>query len=159
LYITTAEKENTGTAGQVLEISDADEFSGAIKAGSKSTEPFILKLTGGLGGTIASLPAGTTQVLVNYEELGDAGLRIGTTEIPEIIKTGVTFYADRTFADGTVLMTFPEGTEVNPADFNVCWSREIGGRASRFVRLATVENEDGTISLVKSSYGTVISFR
>ena len=102
--------------------------------------------------------------LCDLSQTGDSHIE-GSLDVFQVFHNSCTdeelsvLHADRTFADGTVLMTFPEGTEVNLADFNVCWSREIDGRASRFVRLATVANEDGTVSLVKSSYGTVISFR
>ena len=130
LYITTAEKVAAGEPimGQVLEISDAAEFYGTIKGNSKIDEPFILKLTGGFGGTITSLPLGTTNIVVNYDGVpSSTGLRIAATSIPSPLKSSVVFYSAAGIKGETVLMTFPEGATVNADEFSIYAADGVDG--------------------------------
>ena len=147
LYLQAA----AGNTAQTLELSDADGFLGTIADGGTgaANEKLILKLTGGFGGTITSLPTGTTQVLVNYDGLPDGkGLRIATTTIPEPLKTTATFYSESiAFTNGCVLMTFPEGTTVDPSEFTVKYAYGQAGIGVTFANLKTVSNADGTVSL------------
>ena len=143
--------EDSGTAGQTLELRSAAGFLGAI-TGTRAYDrgAFILKLTGGFGGTIASLPANTTQVLVNIDDVTTAnGLRVATTTIPDPLKTALVLYTDKkdTLSGGDVVMTFPAGTTVDPAEFTVFFAYGVSGAASA-LPLETAENADGTVSLV-----------
>ncbi len=147
LYI----KAVSGNTATMFQFSDAAGFFGTIEDGGTgaANEKTMLKLTGGFGGTITSLPAGTTQVLVNYDGLPDGkGLRIATTTIPEPLKTTVTFYSESVaFTNGCVLMTFPEGTTVDPSEFTVKYAYGQTSTAVAFANLKTVLNADGTVSL------------
>ena len=143
----------SGSEGQVLELQNAEGFSGTI-TGSKytasATGTFVLKLTGGFSGTITSLPSDTTQVLVNYDGLPSRkGLRVATSTIPDPLKTALTLYTDKnaTLSAGAAVMTFPAGTTVDPAEFTVGFAYGVSGTAAT-LPLATTENGDGTISLV-----------
>lgn len=143
----------SGSAGQVLELQNAAGFSGTI-TGSKSkadaTGTFALKLTGGFSGTITSLPSDTTQVLVNYDGLPSGkGLRVATTTIPDPLKTTLVLYTDTkdTLSAGDIVMTFPAGTTVDPAEFTVAFAYGVSGAAAP-LPLETAENGDGTVSLV-----------
>ena len=112
---------------------------------------FYLKLTGGFGGTITSLPAKNTQeVRVNIDGLSsDKGLRIATTTIPTPIKQKVVFYSDTkdSLSAGDVLMTFPSGTAVDPSAFTVKFATGVSASGGE-VATKSVLNGDGTISLV-----------
>jgi len=157
LYIMTAQE--AGTDGQSLEIADAAGFYGTIATNNYSTEPFTLKLTGGFGGTVASLPAGTTNVLVNYDGLpAAAGLRVAATTIPPALKTAATFYFAADIPEGSVLMTFPEGTAVDPDEFDIRRAAGPEGAGRRITALGTKTNGDGTVSLVKLC-GFIFIFR
>ena len=143
----------SGEDAQVLELQDAAGFSGTI-TGSKytvnATGTFVFKLTGGFSGTITSLPSDTTQVLVNYDGLSSGkGLRVATTTIPDPLKTALVLYTDKkdTLSGGDVVMTFPAGTTVDPAEFTVFFAYGVSGAASA-LPLETAENADGTVSLV-----------
>jgi len=160
LYILTAASVPAESNGQSLELSDAADFYGTIATNNYSSEPFTLKLTGGFGGTVTSLPKGTTQVLVNYDALSSAaGLRVATTTIPPALKTAVTFYSATEIPDGAVLMTFPAGAVVDPAEFSVHRTVGVDGAARRIAKLAAKVNGDGTISLLRSSNGFIIQFK
>ena len=146
----------SGSRGQVLELQDAAGFFGTI-TGSKytanATGTFVLKLTGGFSGTITSLPLDTTQVLVNYDGLfSGKGLRVATTTVPNPLKTALVLYTDKkdTLSGGDVVMTFPAGTTVDPAEFTVAFAYGVSGAASA-LPLETAENADGTVSLVVKS--------
>ena len=146
--------EDSGTAGQTLELRSAAGFLGAI-TGTRAYDrgAFILKLTGGFGGTIASLPANTTQVLVNIDDVTTAnGLRVATTTIPDPLKTALVLYTDKkdTLSGGDVVMTFPAGTTVDPAEFTVAFAYGASGAAAS-LPLEKVVNSDGTITLVVKS--------
>ena len=112
---------------------------------------FYLKLTGGFGGTITSLPAKNTQeVRVNIDGLSsDKGLRIATTTIPTPIKQKVVFYSDTkdSLSAGDVLMTFPSGTAVDSSAFTVKFATGVSAAGGE-VDTKSVSNGDGTISLV-----------
>ena len=138
-----------------LELSDAAGFLGTIVDGGTgaANEKLVLKLTGGFGGTITSLPAGTTKVLVNYDGLtAGKGLRIATTTIPAAILNTVTFYSTKNvFMDGDVLMTFPAGTVVDPSAFTVNYAYGADETATAFSCLQKIDNQDGTVSLAVKS--------
>ena len=70
----------------------------------------------------------------------------------------VTFYSENALPDGAVLLTFPAGTAVDPAEFSISRAVGVDGAAKRIARLETKVNGDGTISLLKSSYGFIIRF-
>ena len=147
-----------GNTAQTLEFSNAAGFLGTIADGGTgaANEKIVLNLTGGFGGTITSLPAGTTKVLVNYDGLPSGkGLRVATTTIPTPIKTTVTFYASSaTFlSDGFVLMTFPAGTEVDPSEFTVKYAGSASESGTAFAHLKKIDNADGTVSLAVSNEG------
>ena len=144
----------SGNTAQTLEFSDAAGFLGTIADINGGTgavnERLILKLTGGFGGTITSLPAGTAQVLVNYDGLpAGKGLRVATTTIPAPLKTTVTFYSSSAafLTDGFVLMTFPAGTSVDPSAFTVKYAGSASETARTFAHLKKIDNADGTVSL------------
>ena len=143
--------ENSGTSSQTLELQSAAEFLGTI-SGTRAYDrgTFTLKLTGGFGGTITSLPANTSQVLVNIDDATTAnGLRFATTTIPEALKTALVLYTDTrdTLSAGDAVMTFPAGTTVDPAEFTVAFAHGVSGATSP-LPLETAENGDGTVSLV-----------
>ncbi len=151
LYLQAA----AGNTAQTLELSDAAGFLGTIADGGEGAvnEKLILKLTGGFGGTITSLPAGTTKVLVNYDGLPSGkGLRIATTAIPTAITNTVTFYSTKNvFMDGDILMTFPAGTVVDPSTFTVRYAYGANETATAFPGLQKIDNQDGTVSLAVKS--------
>ena len=151
LYLDSA----AGNALPTLELSNALGFLGTIADGGTgaANEKLILKLTGGFGGTITSLPTGTTQVLVNYDGLPSGkGLRIATTTIPTAITNTVTFYSTKNvFMDGDVLMTFPAGTVVDPSTFTVRYAYGANETATAFPGLQKIDNQDGTVSLAVKS--------
>jgi len=152
LYLLAA----SGSTAQTLEFSNAAGFLGTIADSGTGTanEKLILKLTGGFGGTITSLPAGTTQVLVNYDGLpAGKGLRVATTTIPAPLKTVVTFYSSSAafLTDGFVLMTFPSGTTVDPSEFTVKYAGSAADTARTFAHLKKIDNADGTVSLAVSN--------
>ena len=149
----------SGENAQVLELQDAAGFSGTI-TGSKytanATGTFVFKLTGGFSGTITSLPSDTTQILVNYDGLlSGKGLCVATTTIPEPLKNTVVLYSNKKSAlsAGDVVMTFPAGTEVVPAEFAVAFAHGVSGAVGTALPLENVVNDDGTISLVVKNGG------
>ena len=147
-----------GDTAQTLEFSNAAEFLGTIADGGTgaANEKLNLKLTGGFGGTITSLPAGTAKVLVNYDGLPSGkGLRVATTTISAPLKTTVTFYSSSAafLSDGFVLMTFPAGTDVDPAAFTVKYSGSASEEGRTFAHLKNINNADGTVSLAVSNEG------
>ncbi|MBQ6142617.1 MAG: hypothetical protein IJI54_15180 [Kiritimatiellae bacterium] len=151
LFVGTDSTVNTGA--NTLEISDAAGFYGTVEKATDSTAGFTLKLTGGFGGTVASLPSGTTKVLVNYDGLPSGkGLRVATTTIPTPIKTTVTFYSTKNvFLDGDVLMTFPAGTVVDTSAFTVYYAYGVNETGTAFPDLQKIDNQDGTVSLAVKS--------
>ena len=154
LYLLAA----SGSTAQTLEFSNAAGFLGTIADSGTGTanERLILKLTGGFGGTITSLPAGTQQVLVNYDGLPlGKGLRVASTTIPAPLKTTVTFYSSTAafLSDGFVLMTFPSGTVVDPSTFTVKYAGSASETARTFAHLKKIDNADGTVSLAVSNEG------
>lgn len=144
----------SGSNGQVLELQNAAGFSGTItgsKYNADATGTFALKVTGGFSGTITSLPSDTTQVLVNIDDATTAnGLRVATTTIPESLKNTVVLYSNKKSAlsAGDIVMTFPAGTEVVPAEFAVAFAYGVSGAVGTALPLETAENADGTVSLV-----------
>ena len=148
----------SGSNGQVLELQNAAGFSGTItgsKYNADATGTFALKVTGGFSGTITSLPSDTTQVLVNIDDATTAnGLRVATTTIPESLKNTVVLYSNKKSAlsAGDIVMTFPAGTEVVPAEFAVAFAYGVSGAESTLV-LETAENSDGTVSIVVKNGG------
>ena len=155
LYLQSA---TTGSTAPTFEFSNAADFLGTIADGGTgaANEKLILKLTGGFGGTITSLPAGTTKVLVNYDGLpAGKGLRVASTTIPEPLKMVVTFYSSTAafLSDGFVLMTFPAGTVVDPSAFTVKYAGSASEDVRTFAHLKKVDNADGTVSLAVSNEG------
>ena len=151
LYLQAA----AGNTAQTLELSDTAGFLGTIADGGTgaANEKLVLKLTGGFGGTVTSLPAGTTKVLVNYDGLPPGkGLRIATTTIPATITNTVTFYSTKNvFLDGDVLMTFPAGTDIDPSAFTVRYAYGVNETETAFPGLQKIDNHDGTVSLAVKS--------
>ena len=149
LYLQSA---TNGSTAPTFEFSNAADFLGTIADGGTgaASEKLVLKLTGGFGGTITSLPAGTQQLLVNYDGLPERkGLRVASTTIPEPLKTVVTFYSSTAafLSDGFVLMTFPSGTVVDPSAFTVKYAGSASETARTFAHLKKIDNADGTVSL------------
>ena len=108
-----------------------------------------MKLTGGFGGTITSLPANTSKVLVNIDDATTAnGLRVATTTIPAPLRTAVVLYSDTksNLSPDDVVMTFPAGTTVDPSAFAVAFQQGASGTPES-LGLVSVENADGTVSL------------
>ena len=149
----------SGANGQVLELQDGAGFFGTItgsKYNADASGTFALKVTGGFSGTITSLPSDTTQILVNYDGLlSGKGLCVATTTIPEPLKNTVVLYSNKKSAlsAGDVVMTFPAGTEVVPAEFAVAFAHGVSGAVGTALPLENVVNDDGTISLVVKNGG------
>ena len=134
-----------------LTLGNAAGFCGTIIDDATYTcGGFTLSITNGFGGTITSLPENTSQVLVNIDDATTAdGLRVATTTIPAPLKTAVVLYTDTkdTLSAGHVVMTFPAGTTVDPAEFTVAFAYGVSGTPMTLL-LETAENGDGTVSLV-----------
>ena len=134
-----------------LTLGNAAGFCGTITdAANYTCSGFTLSITNGFGGTITSLPDNTTKVLVNIDDATTAnGLRVATTTIPAPLKTAVVLYTDTkdTLSAGDVVMTFPAGTTVDPAEFTVAFAYGVSGSAAT-LPLETAENGDGTVFLV-----------
>ena len=144
--------EDSGTTCQTIELQSAAGFLGTI-TGTRTYDrgTFILKLTGGFGGTITTLPANTEQVFVNIDDSTTAnGLRIATTTIPEPLKNTVVLYSNKKSAlsAGDIVMTFPKGTMVDPSEFAVSFVHGVSGAVGAALPLETTEGSDGTVSLV-----------
>ena len=142
-------------------LAEFIEFSGDMGGwtGTVTDDPSLsshmkqltLRFTGEFGGTVSALPAGTAAVKFNYDGLPDGkGVVVATTTVPTALKTKLTLFgsdADFSAAD-LPLITFPAGTTVVPTEFTVRYASSVDGAATAFANLGTVENADGTITLV-----------
>ena len=155
---------NRDTSVKTLQLSDAAGFYGKIADISDYTATgdnsqkgkFHLKLTGGFGGSIESLPKYTQRVTVNYDGLPSGkGLSFSSTTIHDAVKTGVVFYASSTalLQDGLVLMTFPSGTSLDASEFTVKYAGTDLEDGTAYAHLKTIDNSDGTVSLAVSNEG------
>ena len=147
----------TPTGRQTLIIADAADFTGNLYAQNQANpQNFVLKVTGGFGGTVTSLPNGTEKVIFNYDGLDAAkGVVVAdaATAVPEGLTTGLVLYsatADFTAAN-LPLITFPSGAAVDVTDFTVSHAASADGAAVAFGGLGMVKNADGTKTLVANS--------
>ena len=139
---------SSDSSAEYIELSgDMSEWTGTITDDptlSSHMKQLTLKLTGSFGGTITALPAGTVAVVVNYAGLPSGkGLRVATTSIPSVLKTGLSFTGiTDASAENLPLLTFPEGTVVDATQFT------LKSGSTALTDLGTVENADGSITLV-----------
>lgn len=134
-----------------LTLGDAANFTGAIRTTNSRDMRCSIAVTGGFGGSVHSLPAGTASVVFNYDGLdAEKGLPVSTNGVPVALKTLLTLYsATADFSqDRIVLMSFPAGTDVSAADFTVKHAATRTGAAMPFTRLAALTAADGTVRLV-----------
>ena len=134
-----------------LTLGDAANFTGTILTTNSRDMRCSLTVTGGFGGTVTSLPDGTASVVFNYDGLDAAkGLPVATAEVPSALMDCLTLYsATADFArDRLVLMTFPAGTELDPAAFTVNHAESATGAKTAFTRLHVQTAADGSVQLV-----------
>ena len=143
--ILTLEGDNSGFTGAIKTIQP-DDWAGLYPS------KYDFYVMGGFGGTVESLPdIGSNYVHFKYDGLvGDQGLRISTNEVSDVIRERIILYSDTQDFDAEELplMTFPEGTEVDPAAFTVRHATGTNGTGTAFIRLGVVTNSNATISLV-----------
>ena len=149
---------------KTLQLQDAANFYGKIADSSDynqtgdnlQTGRLHLKLTGGFGGSIESLPRNTQRVTVNYDGLPSGkGLVFSSATIHDAVKTGVVFYAATSalLKDGLVLMTFPAGTALDASAFTVKYAGADTEDGTAYAHLKKIDNADGTVSLAVSNEG------
>ena len=134
-----------------LTLGDAANFTGTILTTSSRDMNFSLNVTGGFGGSIASLPDGTTNLVFNYDGLDKTkGLPVATTSVPSALTNCLTFYsATADFSgDRFVLMSFPAGTRLDVGMFKVKHASVRGGTTTEFTALHAQESADGSVRLV-----------
>lgn len=119
-----------GFASNVARIwfdGSLEAFTGTVRstsAGQVNVAPFSFYLCGPFNGQVESLPGTTRLIVLAHDKLlGGRGLRWASTTVPEFLKTTMVFYATDAeydfLVDGLPLVTFPAGTEVDPASFTI----------------------------------------
>ena len=144
---TSGSGDAANTSG--LTLNNVGGFYGTI-TNTADSPTFTLAINGAFGGTITSLPASTTAVKIDFDGLPAAtGLRVASTTIPAALKTKLTLYsATADFSqDRLPLVTFPAGTDVDPAAFTVKYATSANGTATAFPHLTVVTNADDTVTL------------
>jgi len=147
-----------GTYGstQVLHINNAADFLGEVTVTTVSYGNSKLYINGPFGGSVGTLGAKLSALVVNYDGLpADKGLRCTETSVPSPLKTKLTLYSATTdFGQHHLpLITFPAGTTVDPTQFTVKYATTRDGAATAIPRLTTYTAGDGSVVLaVDASY-------
>ena len=133
-----------------------ENFKGKIVSSTAGTDGarFYLYCTNTFGGFVESLPKSTALVEIDYAVLpAGKGLVCSSTTIPPALKDKLVFYSSGATDFGTdnlPLITFPNGTNLDPSEFTVrCRSSFIldaDGTETSF-GLKTINNVDGTVTL------------
>ena len=151
-------QNNTGTGTQVLHINNAADFFGEATVTATSYGPTKLYINGPFGGSVGTLGAKLSMLVVNYDGLpADKGLRCTAASVPAPLKTVLTLYsATADFGQHHLpLITFPAGTVIDPAEFTVKHATTRDGTAETFPLLTTYTAGDGSVVLaVDASYPT-----
>ena len=149
-----------GTYGstQVLHINNAADFLGEATVTTVSYGNSKLYINGPFGGSVGTLGAKLSTLVVNYDGLpADKGLRCTAATVPAPLKTKLTLYSATTdFGQHHLpLITFPAGTVIDPAEFTVKHATTRDGAAETFPLLTTYTAGDGSVVLaVDASYPT-----
>ena len=153
IRICDATNDQAPSGTQTLLIAEADEYTGSIYAKDEPyAQRFVLKVTGGFGGTIESLPNGTEKVVFNLAGLDPSvGVRVSddANGVPAGFASGLVFFgvANPSAAD-LPLVTFPAGMAIDPTAFTVGYATGADAAATPFATLGAVANADGTTTLV-----------
>ena len=137
------------TSSASLTLNSAGGFLGTMTS-TIDLPNFSLLINGAFGGTITAFPDSTKAVVIDYDGLPAAtGLRVASTTIPAALKTKLTLYSATTdfMQDRLPLVTFPAGTDVDPAEFTVKHATSATGAATAFPHLTVVTNADDTVTL------------
>ena len=132
-----------------LTLNSVGGFLGTMTSTIDSPN-FSLLINGAFGGTITAFPDSTKAVVIDYDGLPAAtGLRVASTTIPAALKTKLTLYSATTdfMQDRLPLVTFPAGTDVDPAEFTLKHATGATGTATAFPHLTVVTNADDTVTL------------
>ena len=152
----SAQQMNSGT--QVFHVNNAAGFLGEVTVAASTTSPTKLYINGPFGGSVGTLGAKLSTLVVNYDGLpADKGLRCTAESVPAPLKTKLTFYSATTdFGQHHLpLITFPAGTVIDPAEFTVKHATTRDGAAETFPLLTTYTAGDGSVVLaVDASYPT-----
>ena len=152
----TIQQQSSGT--QVFHLNSAADFLGEVTVEASTTSPTKLYVNGPFGGSVGTLGAKLSTLVVNYDGLpSDKGLRCTAASIPAPLKTVLTLYsATADFGRHHLpLITFPAGTSVDPTQFTVKHAATRDGTAVAFPLLTTYTADDGPVVLaVDASYPT-----
>ena len=141
------------SGAKVVFSGDASGFNGKLQLYDDDfANSFGLYFTDSFGGSVDTLPTKAENVWFYHGGLTDGetkGLAISSTTIPARVKDSITFFGSSNFtAANFPLMTFPEGTTVNLADFTVNYATAVDGTKTPFTNLGKIVNGDNTVTLV-----------
>ena len=161
IRICDATNDQAPSGTQTLLIAEADEYTGSIYAKDEPyAQRFVLKVTGGFGGTIESLPNGTEKVVFNLAGLDPSvGVRVSddASGVPAGFASGLVFFGvTNPSAADLPLVTFPAGMAIDPTAFTVGYATGADAAATPFATLGAVTNADGTTTLVANPTATPV---
>ena len=161
IRICDATNDQAPSGTQTLLIAEADEYTGSIYAKDEPyAQRFVLKVTGGFGGTIESLPNGTEKVVFNLAGLDPSvGVRVSddASGVPAGFASGLVFFGvTNPSAADLPLVTFPAGMAIDPTAFTVGYATGADAAATPFATLGAVANADGTTTLVANPTATPV---
>jgi hypothetical protein len=139
-----------------LVFDDLENFEGVfndyLPVNNWVADGSYIHFAGKFGGRIGTMNATAAKFIVNYDGLpAGKGLVVATTTIPEKLKSGTVFYSSNVSkfrTDGTVLATFPAGTEVNPMEFLFEYASSADDERSAMLPCRTENGENGEVRLV-----------
>ena len=138
-----------GSGTPVYVLNDLANFTGRLDVPAARNTTFKLTLNGAFNGSLLSLGK-TVAFFVNYDGLpADKGLRVAEMSVPEGLRTQLTFFSETAdfTADGLPLLTFPAGTQLNPADFEIGYAARPEFARTIVPSLKTLTAADGSVVL------------
>lgn len=151
--IAISDAERTGTG--IFHLRNLENFYGAIHdVATVDDGSAKIYIDGAFGGSFDALSP-KASLTVKYDGLPPGkGLLFSSTTIPESLKTKLTFYSSSSdFSEHLLpLVTFPAGTEVDPAEFTIKFAASPTGAARASRAFTVLTNADDTVTLAYDAH-------